>query len=208
MKILGVLGSPRVNGICSTLLQHALDGVKSQGATVQRVDLINKNIKHCMGCCKCLFDDPARPIGRCPLKDDMAAILEEYMQADGYILASPVYDGSVTALMKKFIERKIAFSHRPADAHATIGAPRVPSGFRKKAVMVVTGNCPDEYRELMGDPCFEMMEGHFMIEQVETVGKIYVGGVETLSDETIQEKLEHSFNMGKTLVECISAESR
>jgi len=208
MKILGVLGSPRVKGICSTLLQHALDGAKSQGATVQRVDLINKNIKHCMGCCKCLFDDQSLAIGKCPLKDDMAALLEAYVQADGYILASPTYDGSITALLKKFLERKIALTHRPSEAPATIGAARVPAGFRKKAIMIVTGNCPDEYRELMGDPCFEMMEGHFMIEQVETVGKIYVGGVETLSDETIQEKLEHSFNMGKTLVECIIAESR
>jgi multimeric flavodoxin WrbA len=159
-----------------------------------------------MGCCKCLFDDPALPIGRCPLKDDMAAILEEYIQADGYILASPVYDGSVTALMKKFIERKIALSHRPADAYATIGASRVPSGFRKKAVMIVTGNCADEYREVMGDPCFELMEGHFMIEQVETIDKFYVGSVENMPEEILREKLQHAYRMGETLVERIIAE--
>jgi|GEM_PF-136264 len=206
MNILGILGSPRVKGICSRLLQFALDGAERQGATVQRVDLIKKNIQHCMGCCRCLFDDPALPIGRCPLKDEMAALLEDYIQADGYILASPVYDGSVTALMKKFIERKIALSHRPADAYATIGASRVPSGFRKKAVMIVTGNCPDEYRELMGDPCFELMEGHFMIEQVETIDKYYVGSVENMPEETFGKKLQHAYRMGETLVERIIAE--
>jgi multimeric flavodoxin WrbA len=206
MLILGILGSPRVNGICSRLLQHSLNGAESQGAAIQRVDLIKKNIQHCMGCCKCLFDDPALTIGRCPLKDEMAALLEDYIRADGYILASPVYDGSVTALMKKFIERKIALCHRPADAYATIGASRVPSGFRKKAVMIVTGNCPDEYMELMGDPCFELMEGHFMIEQIETIDKFYVGSVENMPEETLGEKLQHAYRMGETLVERISAE--
>jgi multimeric flavodoxin WrbA len=206
MIVLGILGSPRVKGICSTLLQQALDGAERQGATVQRVDLIKKNIQHCMGCCKCLFDDPSLAIGRCPLKDDMAALLEDYIRADGYVLASPVYDGSVTALMKKFIERKIALSHRPADAHATIGASRVPSGFRKKAAMIVTGNCSDEYRELMGDPCFELMEGHLMIEQVETIDKFYVGSVENMSEGTLGKKLQQAYRMGATLVEHIFAE--
>jgi multimeric flavodoxin WrbA len=188
------------------LLQHTLDGAENKGAAVQRVDLIKKNIQHCMGCCECLFDDPLLKIGRCALKDDMASILEAYIQADGYVLASPVYDGSITALLKKFIERKIALSHRPADAYATIGASRVPSGFRKKAVMIVTGNCSDEYRELMGDPCFELMEGHFMIEQVETIDKLYVGSVENMPEEMLRENLQHAFRMGETLVERISAE--
>jgi len=204
--ILGILASPRVNGICSQLLQHALAGAAAKGAHIQRVDLIKKNIQHCMGCCKCLFDDPLLPIGRCPLKDDMAALLEDYIRAEGYILATPVYDGSVTALMKKFIERKIALSHRPPEAYATIGASRAPAGFRKKALMIVTGNCSDEYREVMGDPCFEMMEAHFMIEQVETIDKFYVGGVENMPEEMLGEKLQHAYRMGETLLERIVAE--
>ena len=75
-------------------------------------------------------------------------------------------------------------SYRPENAYATIGGPRTPWLFKKKALMIVTGNCGDEYRELMGDPCFEMMEGQFMIEQVETIDKFYVGGVENMPEET------------------------
>jgi multimeric flavodoxin WrbA len=206
MLILGILGSPRVNGICSRLLQHSLNGAESQGAAIQRVDLIKKNIQHCMGCCKCLFDDQSLAIGRCPLKDDMAALLEEYMQADGYILASPVYDTSITALMKKYLERKMPLSYRAENAYATIGGPRTPWLFKKKALMIVTGNCGDEYRELMGDPCFEMMEGQFMIEQVETIDKFYVGGVENMPEETLSKKLHYAHHMGGTLVERIAAE--
>lgn len=160
-----------------------------------------------MGCCKCLFDDPLLPIGRCPLKDDMAAQLEDYIRAAGYVLATPVYDGSVTALMKKFIERKIALSHRPPEAYATIGASRAPAGFRKKALMIVTGNCSDEYREVMGDPCFEMMEAHFMIEQVETIDILYVGGVETLTSDTLRDKLRLAHRLGERLVAHLTADA-
>jgi multimeric flavodoxin WrbA len=136
----------------------------------------------------------------------MAAILEEYIHADGYILASPVYDTSITALMKKFLERKIPLSYRPEDAYATIGGPRTPWAFKKKALLIVTGNCGDEYRELMGDPCFEMMEGQFMIEQVETIDKFYVGGVENMPEETLSKKMHYAHHMGGTLVECVAAE--
>jgi len=163
MIILGFLGSPRLNGKCGQLLQSALDGAAGSGATVKRIDLIKKDIRHCLGCCRCLFDDPALPVGRCPLKDDMAGLLADYLQADGYIFASPVYDVCVSALMKKFLERKIALTHRPQDAYATIGSPRVSVDFKKSAAMIVTGNCSDEYRELMADPCFEMMGGHLII---------------------------------------------
>ena len=107
MYIIGFSGSPRLKGICSRLMQSALDGARQQGADVKRYDLIKLDIKHCLGCCKCIFDDPELPIGRCPIKDDMAAVLEDYIRADGYVFACPVYHGTVTALMKKFIRTKV-----------------------------------------------------------------------------------------------------
>jgi multimeric flavodoxin WrbA len=206
MVILGILGSPRLNGKCSKLLQEVLNGAESHGAETSRINLIKCNIKHCMGCCQCMINDPELHIGKCLLKDDMAMLLEQYVRADGYVLASPVYDVSITALMKKFLERKMALTYRPEDAYATIGGPRNPSAFKKKAVMIVTGNCGDEYRELMGDPCFAMMEGQFMIEQVETIDKFYVGGVENMTEETFMKKLQYAHRMGKTLADRILAE--
>jgi len=200
MNIIGYLGSPRLKGKCSRLLDKTLEGAASAGAAVKRVDLIRQNIQHCMGCCKCMHDDPARAIGRCPLKDDMAALLEDYIRADGYVFASPVYDGSVTSLMKKFLERKLALSYRPQEAYATIGEARGPAEFKKGAVIIVTGNCGEEYRELMGDPCFEIMEAHFMIEQVSTTDRLYVGGVENMPEEVLVEKEKAAFDAGVRLV--------
>ena len=131
----------------------------------------------------------------------MASILEEYVKADGYIFATPVYDMFVTTLMKKFLERKIALTFREKEAYAKIPAARSPANFKKMASMIVTGNCTDEYREVMGDPCFEALEAHLIIEQVPTVDKFYVGGVENMTDETFSEKMNESYQIGVRLVE-------
>ena len=201
MVIVGFLGSPRVNGMNSNLLRRVLKGAESQKAETKLFELIQCNIKFCMGCCNCLHKKPELPIGECPLDDEMSSILEEYVKADGYIFASPNYDGSITALMKRFLERKIALTYRPKDAYAKIGEARSPAHFHKKASMIVTANCPDEYREVMGDPCFETMGGHLMIEQIEIVDKLYVGGVENMSEETLSAKLDEAYHVGIRLVE-------
>jgi len=40
-----------------------------------------------------------------------------------------------------------------------------------------------------------------MLEQVDTVDKLYVGSTESLTEETIQEKLDEAFRIGERLVE-------
>jgi len=206
LKIIGFLGSPRLKGICSRLMQAVLDGAQSRGAVVKRFDLIKLDIQHCLGCCKCIFDDPALPVGRCPIKDDMSAVLEDYIRADGYVLATPAYHGTVTALMKKFIERKFALSRRSPENVGKIAESRVPANFKKKGALVVTANSPDEFVEVMGDPCFEVMGSDWMVEQVETTGQLYVGGVETLTETDIADRLEKAFEMGRDLVDKIEQE--
>jgi len=44
MKIIGFLGSARVNGRCGKLLRSALEGAASKGAEAKRYDLIKCKI--------------------------------------------------------------------------------------------------------------------------------------------------------------------
>lgn len=208
MNILGVMASPRLHGKCSRLLKKALEGAASRGATTKQFDLIRCNILHCRGCLKCIFEHHELPIGKCPLKDDMASILQDYVSADGYIYASPVYESYVTALMKKFMERKIALGFREKDAHSTISACRVPADFKKMASFILTANCPDEYREVMGEPAFEAMEAQLIVEQVPTADRFYVGGVEGMTGETFSAKLAESYQLGIRLVEALEKAQR
>jgi multimeric flavodoxin WrbA len=208
MIILGFLGSPRVNGTNSRLLKKALKGAESRGAETKIFELTKCNIKFCTACFNCVHKNPELPIGECLLEDDMASILKEYIRADGYVFASPNYDGSVTALMKRFLERKIALTYRPKEEYAKIGSARSPANFKKKASMIVTANCTEEYREPMGDPVFELMGGHLMLEQVETVDKLFVGSVENLPDEAFSKRLDEAYQMGIRLVEEIQKAQR
>ena len=201
MIILGFLGSPRLNGSCSKLLTSALQGAESKGAEIKKIELIDCDIKDCRGCSSCFLNNIDLKIGKCILDDDMASILEDYTAADGYLFTSPVYDVYVTALMKRFLERKIALTYRDPESGTIMPFPRQPADFKKKASMIVTANCSDEFREPMGDPCFEAMGAHLMLEQVDTVDKLYVGGTESLTEEIIQEKLDEAFRMGERLVE-------
>jgi NAD(P)H-dependent FMN reductase len=138
----------------------------------------------------------------------MASILEQYQEADGYVFASPTYESYVTSLMKKFMERKIALGHRTKEAFGTIAEARVPAAFKKMASFIVTANCTDEFREIMGDPSFEAMEGHLIVEQVPTVDRLYVGGVEIMTDEVFSEKLSCARQIGIRLVEEIEKVQR
>ena len=201
MKILGFLGSPKVKGHSAQLLTKALEGAESRGAETKRYDLIKLNIKYCMGCNTCYRNNPELLIGKCPLKDDMASILEEYVKADGYIFASPVYDANVTALMKTFLERKIMLSYKAPDAYGKIPESRCPANFSKKAGFIVTGSAVDEYKEVMADPCFEAIEAHLMLEQVDTSHEMYVGGVENITEQKFSERLEEAYRLGAHLVD-------
>jgi multimeric flavodoxin WrbA len=199
MKILGFLGSPRVDGHCARLVTKALEGAESAGAKTKMFELINYDIKDCKGCCNCFLKNPDLPIGKCIIKDDMAAILEEYIEADGYILASPVYDMFITALMKRFLERKIALTYRNPPNEKRLPGPRRPAHFIKKASLIVTGFSNDEYADAMGGPCFDAMQTHFMIEQVDIVDQLYVGDVEFMTEENFVAKFDTAYRFGSHL---------
>lgn len=67
------------------------------------------NIQPCRGCRAC-FD---RGEDYCPLKDDLASIRDKVRDADGIILASPVYVEDINGIMKNWIDRQAFVSHRP-----------------------------------------------------------------------------------------------
>ena len=209
MKIIGFLGSPRVNGRCSKLLGRALEGAAQAGAEVKRYDLINCNIMYCRGCGQCFEqNNPELTIGKCPLKDDMHSILEEYLQSDGYIFSSPTYELAVTALMKTFLERKIAFMCEEDPGTIPVARPGVRANFKKKASFIVTANAPEEFEEVMGDPCYEAFEAGLMVEEVDTQEKLFVGRMRMITDEAFSKKIDKAYQLGINLVEAIEKVSK
>lgn len=67
------------------------------------------HMKPCRGCGLCI----SKGEEFCPLKDDRDQIYAGLMEADGVILATPVYSLQVTALMKNMLDRLAFIFHRP-----------------------------------------------------------------------------------------------
>jgi multimeric flavodoxin WrbA len=103
MKVLGVLGSPRVRGNSDILLEQALEGARDAGAEVEKVVLAKKRISGCLDCDKC--DET----GVCAIKDDMGEIHQKILEADSIIHSVPVYFWSMTSHMKAYLDRWCAF---------------------------------------------------------------------------------------------------
>ncbi len=103
MKILGIMGSPRVGGNSDLLLDRALVGAKEAGAEVEKIILCRKKISGCLACEKC------NEAGVCAVKDDMPEIHQKILDADAVIHSVPVYFWAMTSQMKAYLDRWCAF---------------------------------------------------------------------------------------------------
>ena len=99
MKILAIVGSPRPRGNTNYLVDQALEEVTKHGIQVEKIRLSQYKVNPCLGHDDCAFFES------CLQKDDTNWILDEFLNADGVILATPVYWYNVSAQMKAFIDR-------------------------------------------------------------------------------------------------------
>jgi len=103
MKVLGIMGSPRIGGNSDILLDQALAGAKEAGAQVEKIVLDKKKISGCKDCKKC------NETAQCVIKDDMPAIHQKILEADAVIHSCPVYFWSMASQMKTYLDRWCAF---------------------------------------------------------------------------------------------------
>jgi len=106
MHILAINGSPRKNRNTATLLNKALEGAASQGATTELIHLYDLNYKGCISCFACKLIG-GKSYGKCAYQDDLSPVLEKINNADAVILGSPIYFGNVTGEMRSLMERML-----------------------------------------------------------------------------------------------------
>lgn len=99
MKVLGIMGSPRVKGNTDLLLDEALKGAQSQGAEIEKIIVDKLKIAPCKEYYGCLRD------GNCVIRDDMDNIYPKLLEADRIIIASPMFFYGVTSQLKALIDR-------------------------------------------------------------------------------------------------------
>ncbi|MFA5536868.1 MAG: flavodoxin family protein [Bacillota bacterium] len=97
--IVALAGSPKKRGATGMLMEAAVRGAKDSGADVEVIYANNVDIKPCQGNGHCL------KLNGCIYQDDMVQFQDSFLTADGFIISSPVYFGSVTAQLKIIIDR-------------------------------------------------------------------------------------------------------
>ncbi len=102
MRILGIYGSPRPGGNTDKMLDAFLEGAREAGAAVDTVYARKLTMQGCIGCGGC--DET----GECVVQDDMQKVYPLLEEADGIVLASPVYFYNVTGQVKLLIDRSQA----------------------------------------------------------------------------------------------------
>ena len=134
MKILVMVGSYRKNGNTAQivgLIRDHLDNIAAstnRTIEVETVFLGHQQIGLCRGCRVC-FDQGEE---KCPLKDDLLLIKSKMKQADGLLVASPVYVDDVSGTVKNWIDRLAHVCHRPEfagkSAYLVVTVGSTPTG--------------------------------------------------------------------------------
>jgi len=135
MKIVAVLGSPRLNGNSAAIAGRFLDTAGNLGAETQSFALNTLSYRGCQACMTC-----KKRLETCVLKDDLTEVLEAVREADVIVLATPVYYGDVTGQMKLFIDRTYCFL--TPDFHTNPKRSRLSPG--KSMVFIQTQGFEDE----------------------------------------------------------------
>ncbi len=138
MKVTAIVGSYRKAGIIAQAVGEILAPARDAGAETATIFLMDKHIEFCRNCRTCTQNEGAGR-GACSLQDDMDAILREIEGSDAIILASPMNFGTVTAVMKRFIERLICYGYWPWGMMAPQNRIRER---KKRAVVVAAAGAP------------------------------------------------------------------
>jgi len=102
MKIVIINGSPRKNGSIGKILIYFKKYFEENysGIDIEYINLIDCNIKYCIGCQNCY------KTGKCIITDDNVEKTHDIIKScDGIIFSSPTYGTNVTGLFKTFYDR-------------------------------------------------------------------------------------------------------
>lgn len=162
MRIVGIVGSPRRRMNTDTLVCEALEGAASLGAHTEVFYPNQMDIRPCQACRK----HPAP--NHCFFFDDMQRIYEALENADGILVGSPIYYGTVSAQLKRVIDRAncLTWIEHDADGNAVF-TPRLEK-VKKGGIILVSDVTEDPSAALLPIRLF------FHDARVESVGELFI----------------------------------
>lgn len=114
MKVLIINGSPRNNGNTSIAIRELETELQKCDIETEVVRVGHKDIRGCIACKKCTEK------GKCVFDDIVNELAPKFKEADGLVVASPVYYASANATLIACLDR--LFYSTPFDKTMKVGA--------------------------------------------------------------------------------------
>ena len=114
MKVLMINGSPRKDGNTAIALKEMEKAFEKNGIEVETMQIGNQAIRGCIACGTCATK------GQCVFDDAVNEAAPKFAEADGLVIASPVYYASANGTLVSFLDR--LFYSCKCDKRMKVGA--------------------------------------------------------------------------------------
>lgn len=131
MKVVIINGSPRVGGNTTVGVNEMVKIFDEEGIETTVFQIGNKNVRGCVSCGSCA------ETGKCVFNDSVNEIAAAFEEADGLVIASPVYYASANGTLISCLDRLFYSSH--FDKTMKVGA---------SVAVARRGGCSATYDEL------------------------------------------------------------
>jgi len=204
VKVVGIVGSYRKEMTIDSAVSAVLQGAEAGGAETKKINLLDKHIEFCTNCRSCTQEKVEGRRGKCVHNDDMDNILSEIDGADAVVLGSPVNFSTVTALMKRFIERLIPYGYWPwGEALAPVNRIVKPD---KKAIIVTSSACPAFLGRILMPGALGTLKKAAKVMGAKVAKSLYFGPVAGREDTQLSERaLRKARKAGEALVRQVRA---
>ena len=105
LKVLMLNGSPRADGNTAVALREMKKIFEENGIEVETVQVGNKAVRGCVACNTCAKN------GKCVFDDVVNELAPKFEEADGLVVASPVYYASANATLVACLDRLFYSTH-------------------------------------------------------------------------------------------------
>jgi multimeric flavodoxin WrbA len=179
-----ILGSPKINGNASKMLNVAIKRASSIGYEVNYVNLYMNKIEYCKGCMAC------RQTGNCVIKDDMKEITKMIKESDLIVISSPTYFANVTAPVKAMFDRLAGVVMDDNDSMV----PKPKMKKEQKYILMTTCSTPFPFDRLAGQSsgCIRAMKEVMNISGMTYGGKVIFAG--TRNKKELPERIINRIN--------------
>ncbi|HAN41968.1 MAG TPA: flavodoxin family protein [Sphaerochaeta sp.] len=114
MKVLIINGSPRKDGNTTMAIKEMEKIFAESGVEFETMQIGDQDIRGCKACGAC------KKLGRCIFNDAVNEAAPKFKEADGLVIASPVYYASANGTLVSFMDR--LFQSAPVDKTMKVGA--------------------------------------------------------------------------------------